>query len=82
MPDIGKEEEYKKEIAKLKEELESGKRNDNLLNAMGQWVASPECECEIEKWQDEMNDDFMRRQMKEYFDDNGDPRRDFLGNPW
>jgi len=53
VPDLDKEEEYKKENAKLKEELESGKRNEYLLNAMGQWVASPECECQIKKWQKE-----------------------------
>lgn len=34
------------------------------------------------EWQEAMNEELTRRQMEEQFDENGDPYRDFLGNPW
>ena len=35
-----------------------------------------------EEWEDAMREEQTRRYMEEYFDDNGDPYCDFLGNPW
>ena len=36
----------------------------------------------MDEWQQAMYEETVKRQMDESFDENGDPYRDFFGNPW